>query len=206
MVRLVKGAYWDSEIKRAQVAGLPGYPVYTTKAATDLSYLVCARRLLGAAPHLYGQFATHNAHTLAAVRRWPAGGPAPSSSACTAWARRSTRAAPSATASSPAGLRPGRQPRGPAALSWSAPVGERRQHLLRRRPCSDEKTPIEKSSSIRSPAVEAAGGGPPRARSLSRANLRAAPAQELRRRSRPLHRRRTHPPGRRPHAPGPGGP
>ncbi|MBS0361812.1 MAG: bifunctional proline dehydrogenase/L-glutamate gamma-semialdehyde dehydrogenase PutA, partial [Proteobacteria bacterium] len=68
MVRLVKGAYWDSEIKRAQVAGLPGYPVYTTKAATDLSYLACARVLLGAAPALYGQFATHNAHTLAAVR------------------------------------------------------------------------------------------------------------------------------------------
>jgi len=68
MVRLVKGAYWDSEIKRAQVAGLDGYPVYTTKAATDASYLVCARALLGAAPHLYGQFATHNAHTLAAVR------------------------------------------------------------------------------------------------------------------------------------------
>ena len=69
MVRLVKGAYWDSEIKRAQVAGLPGYPVYTTKAATDLSYLVCARALLGAAPALYGQFATHNAHTLAAIRQ-----------------------------------------------------------------------------------------------------------------------------------------
>ena len=68
MVRLVKGAYWDSEIKRAQVAGLPGYPVFTTKAATDVSYLVCARALLAATPHLYGQFATHNAHTLAAVR------------------------------------------------------------------------------------------------------------------------------------------
>jgi RHH-type proline utilization regulon transcriptional repressor/proline dehydrogenase/delta 1-pyrroline-5-carboxylate dehydrogenase len=68
MVRLVKGAYWDSEIKRAQVAGLLGYPVYTTKAATDLSYLVCARALLAAAPALYPQFATHNAHTLAAVR------------------------------------------------------------------------------------------------------------------------------------------
>ncbi|ODT84521.1 bifunctional proline dehydrogenase/L-glutamate gamma-semialdehyde dehydrogenase PutA [Phenylobacterium sp. SCN 70-31] len=68
MVRLVKGAYWDSEIKRAQTAGLPGYPVFTTKAATDVSYLACARALLAAAPHLYGQFATHNAHTLAAVR------------------------------------------------------------------------------------------------------------------------------------------
>ena len=68
MVRLVKGAYWDSEIKRAQVAGRPGYPVYTTKPATDLSYLVAAKALIGAAPRLYPQFATHNAHTLAAVR------------------------------------------------------------------------------------------------------------------------------------------
>ena len=68
MVRLVKGAYWDSEIKRAQVAGRPDYPVYTTKSATDLSYLSCARQLIAAAPILYPQFATHNAHTLAAVR------------------------------------------------------------------------------------------------------------------------------------------
>ncbi|MGD9810572.1 MAG: bifunctional proline dehydrogenase/L-glutamate gamma-semialdehyde dehydrogenase PutA, partial [Sphingobium sp.] len=68
MVRLVKGAYWDSEVKRAQVAGRPDYPVFTTKAATDLSYLVCARALIDAAPALYPQFATHNAHTLASVR------------------------------------------------------------------------------------------------------------------------------------------
>jgi RHH-type proline utilization regulon transcriptional repressor/proline dehydrogenase/delta 1-pyrroline-5-carboxylate dehydrogenase len=68
MVRLVKGAYWDSEIKRAQVGGRPGYPVFTTKPATDLSYLAAARELIGAHPHLYPQFATHNAHTLAAVR------------------------------------------------------------------------------------------------------------------------------------------
>ena len=68
MVRLVKGAYWDSEIKKAQVAGRPDYPVFTTKAATDLSYLVCARALIDAAPALYPQFASHNAHTLAAVR------------------------------------------------------------------------------------------------------------------------------------------
>lgn len=67
MIRLVKGAYWDSEIKRAQVAGRPGYPVFTTKSATDLSYLVCARALIDAAPAVYVQFATHNAHTLAAV-------------------------------------------------------------------------------------------------------------------------------------------
>jgi RHH-type proline utilization regulon transcriptional repressor/proline dehydrogenase/delta 1-pyrroline-5-carboxylate dehydrogenase len=68
MVRLVKGAYWDSEIKKAQVAGRPGYPVFTTKPATDLSYLVCAEALIASAPALYPQFATHNAHTLAAVR------------------------------------------------------------------------------------------------------------------------------------------
>ena len=68
MVRLVKGAYWDSEIKRAQVAGMADYPVFTTKPATDLSYLVCAEALIAASPRLYPQFATHNAHTLAAVR------------------------------------------------------------------------------------------------------------------------------------------
>ena len=69
MVRLVKGAYWDSEIKRAQIAGRTDYPVFTTKPATDLSYLVCAKDLIAAAPNLYPQFASHNAHTLAAVRR-----------------------------------------------------------------------------------------------------------------------------------------
>ena len=66
MVRLVKGAYWDAEIKRAQVLGLPGYPVYTRKAATDVSYIAAARRLFEAG-HIYPQFATHNAHTAAAV-------------------------------------------------------------------------------------------------------------------------------------------
>ncbi|MBU1360098.1 MAG: trifunctional transcriptional regulator/proline dehydrogenase/L-glutamate gamma-semialdehyde dehydrogenase [Gammaproteobacteria bacterium] len=67
MVRLVKGAYWDSEIKRAQVDGLEGYPVFTRKAHTDVSYLACARRLLAAPDAVYPQFATHNAHTLAAI-------------------------------------------------------------------------------------------------------------------------------------------
>ncbi|SCX73000.1 trifunctional transcriptional regulator/proline dehydrogenase/L-glutamate gamma-semialdehyde dehydrogenase [Variovorax sp. EL159] len=67
MVRLVKGAYWDSEIKRAQIDGLAGYPVYTRKAYTDVSYLACARRLLDAPEQVYPQFATHNAHTLAAI-------------------------------------------------------------------------------------------------------------------------------------------
>ena len=67
MLRLVKGAYWDSEIKRAQVDGLDGYPVYTRKAHTDLAYLACARRMLAAPDAIYPQFATHNAHTLAAI-------------------------------------------------------------------------------------------------------------------------------------------
>ncbi|MEX1147711.1 MAG: bifunctional proline dehydrogenase/L-glutamate gamma-semialdehyde dehydrogenase PutA [Sphingomonadales bacterium] len=67
MVRLVKGAYWDTEIKHAQERGLADYPVYTRKANTDLSYLVCAERLLGARDVFYPQFATHNAHSVAAV-------------------------------------------------------------------------------------------------------------------------------------------
>jgi RHH-type proline utilization regulon transcriptional repressor/proline dehydrogenase/delta 1-pyrroline-5-carboxylate dehydrogenase len=67
MVRLVKGAYWDSEIKRAQERGLDSYPVFTRKVATDVCYLACARRLLAAGAAFYPQFATHNAHTLAAI-------------------------------------------------------------------------------------------------------------------------------------------
>ena len=67
MIRLVKGAYWDSEIKRAQVEGLSGFPVYTRKSHTDVSYIACARQLLAAPDAVYPQFATHNAHTLAAI-------------------------------------------------------------------------------------------------------------------------------------------
>jgi RHH-type proline utilization regulon transcriptional repressor/proline dehydrogenase/delta 1-pyrroline-5-carboxylate dehydrogenase len=67
MVRLVKGAYWDTEIKHAQVAGLDGFPVFTRKPSTDLCYLVCARMLLESEGRLYPQFATHNAHTVAAI-------------------------------------------------------------------------------------------------------------------------------------------
>jgi len=66
-VRLVKGAYWDSEIKRAQQLGLPDYPVYTRKAHTDVAYLACARKLLANRDAFFPQFATHNAHTLAWV-------------------------------------------------------------------------------------------------------------------------------------------
>ncbi len=67
MVRLVKGAYWDSEIKRAQVKGLEGFPVFTAKAASDISFIANARKLLGMSDRIYPQFATHNAHTVAAI-------------------------------------------------------------------------------------------------------------------------------------------
>lgn len=67
MVRLVKGAYWDTEIKRAQELGVAGYPVFTRKATTDVCYLLCARKALAHPEVIYPQFATHNAHTIAAV-------------------------------------------------------------------------------------------------------------------------------------------
>ncbi len=67
MVRLVKGAYWDTEIKRAQTLGLSGYPVFTRKVNTDVSYIACAKKLLSMTDRIYPQFATHNAHTVAAI-------------------------------------------------------------------------------------------------------------------------------------------
>ena len=68
MVRLVKGAYWDTEIKAAQVGGLVDYPVFTRKVATDVSYLACAKKLLGAPDAIYPAFATHNANTIGQVK------------------------------------------------------------------------------------------------------------------------------------------
>ncbi|MGH6951250.1 MAG: proline dehydrogenase family protein, partial [Vitreimonas sp.] len=70
--RLVKGAYWDGEVKRAQIMGRLDFPVFTTKAATDVHYLACARDLFRAGGAIFPQFATHNAHTVAAVRRMAA--------------------------------------------------------------------------------------------------------------------------------------
>lgn len=67
MVRLVKGAYWDAEIKRAQVMGLDGFPVFTRKASSDVSYIACAKKLLTMCDRIYPQFATHNAHSVAAI-------------------------------------------------------------------------------------------------------------------------------------------
>jgi RHH-type proline utilization regulon transcriptional repressor/proline dehydrogenase/delta 1-pyrroline-5-carboxylate dehydrogenase len=75
MVRLVKGAYWDTEIKAAQVAGLPDYPVFTRKIATDVSYLACAKKLLDAGEIIYPAFATHNANTIGQVKALAAGRP-----------------------------------------------------------------------------------------------------------------------------------
>jgi RHH-type proline utilization regulon transcriptional repressor/proline dehydrogenase/delta 1-pyrroline-5-carboxylate dehydrogenase len=68
MIRLVKGAYWDTEIKAAQVAGLPDYPVFTRKVATDVSYLACAKALLSASDVIYPAFATHNANTIGQIK------------------------------------------------------------------------------------------------------------------------------------------
>ncbi|MDD7910759.1 bifunctional proline dehydrogenase/L-glutamate gamma-semialdehyde dehydrogenase PutA [Pseudovibrio exalbescens] len=67
MVRLVKGAYWDSEIKRAQTMGLEGFPVFTRKNNTDISYAACAQKLLAMTDRIYPQFATHNAHSVATI-------------------------------------------------------------------------------------------------------------------------------------------
>ncbi len=67
MVRLVKGAYWDAEIKISQVLGLEGYPVFTRKQATDVSYIACAKKILSYSDCIYPQFGTHNAHTVATI-------------------------------------------------------------------------------------------------------------------------------------------
>ncbi len=75
MVRLVKGAYWDTEIKAAQVAGLPDYPVFTRKVATDVSYLACAKKLFAASDAIFPAFATHNANTIGQVKALSAGRP-----------------------------------------------------------------------------------------------------------------------------------
>ena len=130
MVRLVKGAYWDTEIKRAQERGLDGYPVFTRKAMTDLNYIACARQLLGLRPRLFPQFATHNALTVATILELAGGEsvrvPAPAwhgRSALCAARRRSPRHRLSY-------LCAGRQPPRPARLSGAAAAGEWRQLVL----------------------------------------------------------------------------
>ena len=132
-VRLVKGAYWDSEIKWAQERGLADYPVFTRKLHTDVSYLACVRLLLSDPKAFYPQFATHNALRHRRGARRGRRRRRSSSSACTAWARRSTTRCVGerqARAAVPH-LRAGRRPRGSARLSRAPPAGERRQHLVR---------------------------------------------------------------------------
>ena len=130
MVRLVKGAYWDTEIKRAQERGLPDFPVFTRKPATDLCYLACAKRLLAARPRLYPQFATHNALTVATIvemagdrnfefQRLHGMGEALYAQVHEREGFRLPH------------LRAGRQPQGASRLSGAAAPGERRELVLR---------------------------------------------------------------------------
>jgi RHH-type proline utilization regulon transcriptional repressor/proline dehydrogenase/delta 1-pyrroline-5-carboxylate dehydrogenase len=111
MCRLVKGAYWDAEIKRAQELGLPHYPVFTHKHHTDVSYLACARALLDASDVIYPQFATHNAGTIAAILQMAAR--AGSSFRAAAPARHGRRHLPRGL-EEPAGQLPRLRPGGPA--------------------------------------------------------------------------------------------
>lgn len=93
MVRLVKGAYWDSEIKKAQVEGMADYPVYTRKCHTDISYIACARKLLNARDVIFPQFAPTTPAPLPPFTHWQGKNTRSgltSSNACTAWANRST--------------------------------------------------------------------------------------------------------------------
>ena len=131
MVRLVKGAYWDTEIKRAQMLGLAGYPVFTRKANTDVSYIANARKLLSMTDRIYPQFATHNAHTVAAVLDMAQGPrqfrvPAPARhgrGAARDGAQGRRHALPHLCA--------GRRAFRPARLSGAPAAGERRQLVLR---------------------------------------------------------------------------
>ena len=132
----MKGAYWDTEIKRAQEQGLAGYPVFTRKAATDISYLACARALLAAAaaffPHVRDAQRAHAGRRARARRRRRA---TSSSSDCTAWARSCmTRSSAGRPGRALPHLRAGRPPRGPARLPGAPPARERRQHLVRQSP------------------------------------------------------------------------
>ena len=132
MVRLVKGAYWDTEIKRAQERGLDDYPVFTRKAMTDLNYMACAQKLLALRPRLFPQFATHNALTVATVLELAGGRqririPAPARHGRGA-VRAIERGSPRTGLSD---LCAGRQPPRSAGLSGAAAAGERRQFLIR---------------------------------------------------------------------------
>ena len=130
MVRLVKGAYWDTEIKHAQEEGMVNFPVFTTKPGTDLNYLSCAHALLMASPRLYPQFATHNAHSLAAILMMA------EAEGVTNYEFQRLHGMGEPLYGAGRGrecprLCPGRGAQGPSALSRPPPAGERREHLLR---------------------------------------------------------------------------
>ena len=137
MVRLVKGAYWDSEIKRAQVDGLEGFPVFTRKLHTDVCYLACARRLLAAPDAVFPQFATHNAQTLAAVLAMAGRGrsiPASYEFQCLHGMGEPLYeevVGPGQARPALPHLRAGRHARDAAGLSGAAAAGERRELVLR---------------------------------------------------------------------------
>ena len=147
-VRLVKGAYWDAEVKRAQELGLERYPVFTARRATDLAYLACAQRLLDASELLHPQFATHNPITVACVLGdGAAGGATSSSSACTAWARRSYAALRRELPALPVRVyAPVGSHERPARLPGAPPARERRQHA---RSCTRPPTSGSRSSAAR---------------------------------------------------------
>ena len=131
MVRLVKGAYWDTEVKRAQVLGLDGFPVFTRKASTDVSFLACTRRLLAMTDRIYPQFATHNAHTMAAVLHM-AGDTTGFEFQRLHGMGEALHAGGARNARHPLpDLRPGGRASRPARLPRPAPARERRQQLVR---------------------------------------------------------------------------
>ncbi len=162
-VRLVKGAYWDSEVKRAQERGLPGYPVYTRKQNTDVGYLACARILLDGSRRLYPQFATHNAHTVASIihlakvrgrefefQRLHGMGEELYEEVTD----------PAARALAMPRLCAGRLARGPAALSGSPVAGERLEHLVRQSHRGRVAAARARSSATRSRKSRRTGPGP----------------------------------------------
>ena len=130
-VRLVKGAYWDQEIKNAQVLGLANYPVFTRKASTDTCYLRCTEQLFGQTDRIYPQFATHNAHTACAVLEMAGGFDGLRVSAAARHGRGPARAAAQKGRPPLPHLRAGRHSQGPAGLFGPPNVGERHQFLLR---------------------------------------------------------------------------
>ena len=175
MVRLVKGAYWDTEIKRAQERGLDGYPVFTRKAMTDLNYVACAQRLLALRPRLFPQFATHNALTVATVLELAGGN--------SGFEFQRLHGMGEALYAQLSEDRPelglphlcaGRQPSRPAGLSGAAAAGEWRQFVVRGAGGRRQRAGCRRCCGVRPTSSAAADSArpsehPPAARPLSTA-------------------------------------